>query len=225
MLLRGAAQSNVMLLWRLKLLDVLLPTYACWLQVAHVPRRAGPTLPHCFSLLQALDGAVPQGMEAPAEVVLALLAAPVLAQVMLAHHAEIEQVLQQGDKQRSDSGTGTQPAERARASKRKRGSRKAAQTGPGKPRSGEKASKPSEGKDVPLADMLTTGLRLFQELDPQVRIHTAASVLVLRSLQVSACSSQCMLSSLRSMPAPTPQCWCLPWLSQYLTLASGTCCT
>ena len=183
MLLRGAAQSNVMLLWRLKLLDLLLPTYACWLQGAHVPRRAGATLPHCFSLLQALDKAVPQGMEAPAEVVLALLAAPVLAQVMLANHAEIEQVLQQGDEQRSDSDSGTQPAEQPRGPKRKRSSRKAAQAGPGKPGFGEKASKLSEGKDVPLADILITGLRLFQELDPQVRVRAAASLLVLRSLQ------------------------------------------
>lgn len=183
MLLRGAAHSNVMLLWRLKLLDLLLPTYACWLQVAHVPRRAGPTLPHCFSLLQALDKAVPQGMEAPAEVVLALLAAPVLAQVMLANHAEIEQALQQRDEQPSDSSTGTQPAERAGASKRKRSSRKAAQAGPGKPGSCETASKPSEGRDVPLADILATGLRLFRELDPQVSVHTAAtSMLVLLAL-------------------------------------------
>eukprot|EP00891_Asterochloris_glomerata_P007810 jgi/Astpho2/7810/fgenesh1_pg.00117_%23_26_t len=147
MLLRGAAHSNVMLLWRLKLLDLLLPTYACW--------------------LQALDKAVPQGMEAPAEVVLALLAAPVLAQVMLANHAEIEQALQQRDEQPSDSSSSTQPAERAGASKRKRSSRKAAQAGPGKPGSCETASKPSEGRDVPLADILATGLRLFRELDPQ----------------------------------------------------------
>ena len=214
MLLRGAAQSNVMLLWRLKLLDLLLPTYACWLQVAHVPRRAGATLPHCFSLLQALDEAVPQGMEAPAEVVLALLAAPVLAQVMLTNHAEIEQVLQRGGEQRSDSGTGTQPAEQAGPSKRKRRSRKAAQAGPVKPGGGQKASKPSEGKDVPLADILATGLRLFQELDPQVRLHTAAaSVLVLLSLlqvRVHAVLSACCRAS----------CQCM---SRLLSLGAGPC--
>ena len=199
MLLRGAAQRNVMLLWRLKLLDLLLPTYACWLQVAHISRRAGAPLPPCFSLLQALDEAVPQGMEAPAEVVLALLAAPVLAQVMLANQAEIVQVLQQGNAQRIDSSTATQTAEQAGASTRKRSSRKAAQAGPGKPGGFEKARKPSEGKDVPLADILATGLRLFRELDPQVRGCTAATGVLIAGT-VQAVLSACFQLSCRCTP-------------------------